>query len=72
VDLKSIYQEHGAPALAVALRILGDVGEAEDVVQETFLEVWRRAEAFQRDRGSERAWVSTIARNRALDRLRTR
>lgn len=72
MDLASIYQDHGAPALAVALRILGDVGEAEDIVQETFLEVWRHAADFQQGRGSERAWVAAIARNRALDRLRTR
>ena len=72
MDLSSIYREHGGPALAVALRILGDVAEAEDVVQETFFEVWRSVRTFRSERGSERAWISTIARNRALDRLRTR
>lgn len=58
--------------MALAFRILGDAQEAEDVVQEAFLEAWKRGHEFRRERGSEHAWLSAIARNRALDRLRSR
>jgi RNA polymerase sigma-70 factor (ECF subfamily) len=54
----------------VALRILSDRGAAEDVVQESFLAVWRRGSTFQPGRGSLRSWICTIVRNRAIDRLR--
>src|SRR2546423_1190162 len=52
------------------MRVLKDRTAAEDVVQETFLELWRRAPAFDVDRGSAAAWVVTIARSRALDSVR--
>jgi RNA polymerase sigma-70 factor (ECF subfamily) len=58
--------------MAVALHLLRDRGEAEDVVQETFLELWRRAPANDPARGSPEAWAVLIARSRALDRLRAR
>ena len=56
--------------MAIAFRILRDRGEAEDVVQETFIELWRRASQFDPDRGGAIAWVVTIARSRAIDCLR--
>src|SRR4029077_14290101 len=61
---------YGGLAHTVALRILSDRGAAEDVVQESFLAVWRRGSTFQPGRGSLRSWVCTIARTRAIDRLR--
>ena len=70
--MRAIYQQHGAPAMALAFRILGDPAEAEDVVQETFVEVWRRSAEYSQDRGGERAWVCAITRSRAIDRLRAR
>jgi RNA polymerase sigma-70 factor (ECF subfamily) len=57
---------------AVALRVVRDRAEAEDVVQETFLQVWRQAGRFDPSRGRPEAWLCTIARTRALDRLRRR
>jgi RNA polymerase sigma-70 factor (ECF subfamily) len=70
--LRAIYDRLGALAMALALRIVGSRGEAEEVVQEAFLEIWRRAGEYHPARGEARAWVTTIVRSRALDRLRSR
>jgi RNA polymerase sigma-70 factor (ECF subfamily) len=68
--LRTLYEEHAPRAMAIALRILRSAQEAEDIVQETFLELWRRARQFDAARGGAVAWVVTIARSRAIDRLR--
>jgi RNA polymerase sigma-70 factor, ECF subfamily len=68
--LRALYDEHAPRAMAIALQILRSSEEAEDVVQETFLEIWRRAGQFDDSRGNAIAWVVTIARSRAIDRLR--
>lgn len=68
--LRSLYDQHAARALGVARRILKDRSEAEDIVQETFLELWRRAATYDHDRAGASAWIITIARSRAIDRLR--
>jgi len=70
--LRSLYERLAPLVFAVALRILTNRGEAEEVVQDTFLEVWRRARDYDPRRGSPGAWVITIARTRAIDRLRAR
>lgn len=69
--LRSLYEHHARRAMAIALRVLRNQAEAEDVVQETFLEIWRRADQFDDQRGGAAAWVVTIARSRAIDRLRS-
>ena len=69
--LRVLYDEHAPRALAIANRILRDTTEAEDIVQETFLELWRRASQFDAARGGAVAWIVTITRSRAIDRLRT-
>ncbi len=56
----------------LALRILRDVQEAEEVVSDAYLQVWRQAARFDATRGAPRAWLVTIARSRALDTLRRR
>jgi len=68
--LRTLYEQHAPHAMAIAFRILGHTEEAEDVVQETFLELWRRSAQFDDRRGSALAWIVTIARSRAIDRLR--
>jgi len=54
----------------VALGVLGDWDAAEDVVADTFAQVWRRADTYDPKRGAVITWLTTIARNRAIDRLR--
>jgi RNA polymerase sigma-70 factor (ECF subfamily) len=68
--LRELYDRHARRAMAIAMRILRDKSAAEDVVQETFLDVWRRVAQFDVQRGDAAAWVITIARSRAIDRLR--
>src|SRR4029077_5114097 len=70
--LRALYDQHASRAITIAFRILRNREEAEDIVQETFLEVWRRAAQFDPGRGGAVAWVVTIARSRAIDRLRAR
>ncbi|HYN48075.1 MAG TPA: sigma-70 family RNA polymerase sigma factor, partial [Candidatus Nanopelagicales bacterium] len=68
--LAALYDRHAPGIHATALRLTGDRGIADDVVQEVFLALWNRAERFDPAIGSLAAWLGTIARNRAVDRLR--
>jgi RNA polymerase sigma-70 factor (ECF subfamily) len=68
--LASLYDRHGAAVFAAASRLTSDRGVAEEVVQDTFLALWDRAETFNPAAGSLSAWLHTIARNRTVDRLR--
>jgi RNA polymerase sigma-70 factor (ECF subfamily) len=68
--LAELYDRHGSAIFALALRLSGDRWTAEEVVQETFLVLWDRAERFDPTVASLTTWLRTIARNRALDRLR--
>ncbi|TQF16024.1 sigma-70 family RNA polymerase sigma factor [Myxococcus llanfairpwllgwyngyllgogerychwyrndrobwllllantysiliogogogochensis] len=71
VAMREVYARCGARAFAVMLRLLPSRADAEEVLQEAFLEVWRRARDFDPDRGGLETWVATIARTRAIDRLRS-
>ncbi len=68
--LGTLYDRYGDAIFAAAYRLTSDRGAAEEVVQETFLTLWNRAELFDPNAGSLRAWLHTIGRNRAVDRLR--
>ena len=70
--LAAIYELHAGVVLGVALRLLKDRLEAEDVLQETFLEAWRNATRYNKDRADVAGWLITIARSRSIDRLRNR
>jgi RNA polymerase sigma-70 factor (ECF subfamily) len=69
--LARLYDRYGRVAFALIVRMVHDAGVAEDLVQETFLRVWSRAQGFDADRGAVGAWLLAVARNRAIDYLRS-
>ena len=69
--LRLVYQDTSAKLFGVCLRILHDRTEAEDVLQDVYVTVWRKAAAFDPGRASPITWLMAIARNRAIDRLRS-
>ncbi|MDX1384494.1 MAG: sigma-70 family RNA polymerase sigma factor [Thermoanaerobaculia bacterium] len=70
--LGELYDRFAGILLAVIQRIVGAGGEAEEVLQETFLQVWKQASRYDDGRSSVSNWLSLIARSRAIDRLRSR
>lgn len=66
-----LYDRHSRVAFSLAFRLLGDRQSAEDLVQDSFLAVWRGAGSFAPSRGSVRNWMLSILHNRGVDRLRT-
>lgn len=70
--LALLYDRYGARLLGLAQRILGNTGEAEEILQEVFLHVWRGASTYDSSRGTVLAWLLVATRSRSIDRLRTR
>ena len=68
--LRQLYDRYRLILFGVLVRILNDREEAEDVLQEVFLQVWRRAADFDENRGRPFTWLVTLARSRGIDRLR--
>ena len=69
--LAALYDRHAAVMLGLALRILRDRGDAEDLVHDVFIEAWRKASSFSQQRGRVRSWLLLRTRSRAIDRLRS-
>ena len=69
--LGEVYDRHASVVMAVAFRIVADREQAEDIVHDAFVAAWQKIDRFDPSRGSLRSWIVTIARNRAIDRLRS-
>ena len=69
---EALYDRFSIPLYSLAVKILGNEAEAQDVLQEVFLSVWKKASTFRAERGSAFSWVVAQLRNRAIDRIRSR
>ncbi|KEO90285.1 RNA polymerase sigma factor [Erythrobacter longus] len=69
--LEEIYQSTRVKLFGICLRILGDTKEAEDALQDVYINLWQKADRYDPERASPISWLATFARNRAIDRLRT-
>ena len=69
-SLARLYDQYRVILFGLLVRILNSREEAEDVLQEVFLQVWRRAADFDEERGRPFTWLVTLARSRAIDRLK--
>ena len=69
--MADLYDRYGRLAYSVILRMVRDTHLAEDLVQETFMRVWSRVQAFDSQRGALGPWLLAVARNRAIDYLRS-
>ncbi len=69
--LEELYDRHAAMLYGLALRIVGRPADAEEVLQDTWLQAWRTAATWDPARGTVAGWLVTLARSRAIDRLRS-
>lgn len=69
---EALYDRYGTLVYSMALRVVGDAQLAEDIAQEVFLRVWRRPDHYLPQRGRFAAWLLSVARNAAVDQVRTR
>jgi RNA polymerase sigma-70 factor, ECF subfamily len=70
--MAQVFDRYGGMVYSVALRVLKDAGQAEDVMQEVFLQLWKKPESFIGGRGSLAGWLLVLGRNRAIDQVRRR
>lgn len=70
--LSELYDRFCGMLLGLAIKILGSRSDAEDILQEVFVQVWRQADRYQRSRSSVSTWLVLITRSRSIDRLRSR
>jgi RNA polymerase sigma-70 factor, ECF subfamily len=70
--MTELYDRYSGIVYSVALRVLGDTGAAEDVLQEVFMQLWRNPGLFDSSRGNLAPWLAVIARNRSIDAIRKR
>jgi RNA polymerase sigma-70 factor (ECF subfamily) len=69
--LAEVYKRTSAKLFGICLRILGDRSEAEDALQEVYVNVWRKAGSYDPGRASPISWLAAMARNRSIDRIRS-
>ena len=69
--LAVLYDRHSRVAYSLAYRMMGERQAAEDLLQDTFLEIWRGAATYWAERGSLRTWILSIVHNRGIDQLRS-
>jgi RNA polymerase sigma-70 factor (ECF subfamily) len=69
---EALYDRYSSTLYALLLRILGNPDDAQEILQETFVKVWTSARMFDSVRGSELAWLISVARSRGIDKLRSR
>lgn len=70
--LATLHDRYASVVYSVALRVLGETTQAEDILQDIFIQLWRNPQRFDASRGSLGAWLAVIARHRAIDHLRRR
>jgi RNA polymerase sigma-70 factor (ECF subfamily) len=70
--VSELYDQIAAPLFSMAIRMLGDAAEAEEVVQDVFVQIWEKAATFDAALGSAFHWALSITRHRCVDRLRSR
>ncbi|MBV8686437.1 MAG: sigma-70 family RNA polymerase sigma factor [Alphaproteobacteria bacterium] len=70
--LADLYARTSAKLYGICLRLLGSEAEADEVLQETYVAVWRRARSYDAAKASAVTWLAVVARNKAIDRLRVR
>src|SRR5579862_5246572 len=70
--LAQFYERWSRPVHALVVQLLRDPDDADDVVEDAFYQAWRQASRYEPSRGAVSTWIVTIARSRALDRLRSR
>ncbi len=70
--LEMLYHRHSAMLRSVIARIMNNESDIDDLVQEVFLELWNRAESYSEEKGKALGWMITLARRRAIDKLRKR
>jgi RNA polymerase sigma-70 factor (ECF subfamily) len=66
-----LYDRHGRSAYSLAYRMMGDRQAAEDLVQDSFIKIWRSATSYRAERGSVRTWILSITHNRGIDHIRS-
>ncbi len=72
VALSALFDRYGTLIYSVAFRVLKDASEAEDVMQEIFIQIWKNPRSFVSGKGSLAGWLAVVARNRSIDVLRRR
>ncbi len=70
--LSALYDSLSRPLYSLAYRIVNDSAEAQDIIQDVFLQLWQKAGSYDTGRGSVFGWAATLTRNRAIDRVRMR